>query len=100
MNFGRAKMEFAQIRMEKKTEFRDEYMTFFIPDALVSPLGIDFRGESFFKIRRIFLSPFLALSDFSDFYDFLEFEDSLGNMPKMLKYSRRMEKTKMEFGGE
>ena len=66
-NFGRAKMEFARIHTKKNTEFRNEYMTFFTPDALVSSRGIDFRYESFFKLRRIFLSPFLASSNFSKF---------------------------------
>ena len=38
----------------------------------LAPSASIFRDESFFKIRRIFLSPFLAPSDFSDFHDFLE----------------------------
>ena len=51
----------------KNTAFQDEYITFFSPEALVSPCGIDFSRRIFFRIRRIFLSPSLAPSDSSKF---------------------------------
>mgnify|MGYP003334629900 CR=1 FL=1 len=52
---------------KKNTEFRDEYMTFFTPDALVGSLGIDFSRRMFFFSGRKFLGRVLKPSGFPDF---------------------------------
>ena len=67
VNFGRAKMEFARIHMKKTQNSEMNTWLFSLLMLSLAPVASIFRDESFFKIRRIFLSPFLASSNFSKF---------------------------------
>ena len=79
----------------KNGEFRNEYMTFFTPDALVTSVSI-FRDESFFFLNTakipesIFGAPWLFL----DFHVFPEYRDSCGKM----KIQKKRKAPKLDSG--
>ena len=67
VNLGRAKMEFARIHMKntQNSEMNTLLFSFLMLSLTLS--ASSFRDESSFKLRRIFLSPFLAPCMNADF---------------------------------